>query len=78
VLGVGDTLILYTDGITELRNRDGELFGEERLDAALEECSGEPECVVDTVHRAMYRFTGSMTRQDDQTLVVVQRTGAGA
>lgn len=78
VLGVGDTLILYTDGITELRNRDSELFGEERLDAALEECSGEPECVVDTVHRAMYRFTGSMTRQDDQTLVVVQRTGAGA
>lgn len=78
VLGVGDTLILYTDGITELRNRGDELFGEERLDAALEECSGEPECVVDTVHRAMYRFTGSMTRQDDQTLVVVQRTGAPA
>lgn len=78
VLGVGDTLILYTDGITELRSRDKELFGEARLDAALTACSGEPGCVVDTVHAAMYKFMGSMTRQDDQTLVVIQRTGDGA
>jgi len=76
-LGVGDTLVLYTDGITELRNRGQELFGEARLDAALERCSGQPECVVDTVHKAMFEFTGSMTRQDDQTLVVVRRTGQG-
>ena len=76
-LGVGDTLVLYTDGITELRNEEDELFGEGRLDAALEGCSGQPECVVDTVHKAMFAFTGSMTRQDDQTLVVVRRTGRG-
>lgn len=76
-LGVGDTLVLYTDGITELRNRGQELFGEARLDAALERCTGQPECVVDTVHKAMFEFTGSMTRQDDQTLVVVRRTGQG-
>lgn len=77
-LEVGDTLVLYTDGITELRSADEELFGEERLDAALERCSGKPECVVDTVHGAMYQFTGAMVRQDDQTLVVVRRTGDGA
>ncbi len=76
-LGVGDTLVLYTDGITELRNKEDELFGEARLDAALERCTGQPECVVDTVHKAMFGFTGSMTRQDDQTLVVVRRTGQG-
>jgi len=75
VLGVGDTLVLYTDGITELRTSGGELFGEARLDAALERCTGVPECVVDTVHKSMFAFTGSMTRQDDQTLVVVRRTG---
>lgn len=75
-LGVGDTLILYTDGITELRNTDDELFGEERMDAALEQCTGKPECVVDTIHKKMFAFTGSMTRQDDQTLVVVRRTGS--
>lgn len=75
VLGVGDTLVLYTDGITELRNRHEELFGEDRLDRALGECSGMPQCVVDTVYKHMYDFTGSMRRQDDQTLVVVRRTG---
>jgi hypothetical protein len=45
------------------------------MDEALLQCSGKPECVVDTIHGAMYKFTGSMTRQDDQTLVVVRRTG---
>lgn len=74
VLHPGDTLVLYTDGITELRDRSNELFGEERFDDAVHRCSGMPECVVDSVHQAMYRFTGSMTRQDDQTLVVIQRT----
>jgi len=74
-LGIGDTLVLYTDGITELRNHDDELFGETRLDEALGRCTGKPECVVDTIHQSMFGFTGSMTRQDDQTLVVVRRTG---
>lgn len=76
VLNVGDTLILYTDGITELRNSNDELFGEERMDGALDQCTGMPECVVDSIHKKMYEFTGSMTRQDDQTLVVVRRTGS--
>lgn len=76
VLGPGDTLVLYTDGITELRDGATELFGEARLDAALHACNGRPECVVDSIHSAMYAFTGSMTRQDDQTLVVLRRDGA--
>jgi len=75
VLNPGDTLVLYTDGITELRDRSNELFGEERFDDAIHRCSGMPECVVDSVHQAMFKFTGCMTRQDDQTLVVVRRSG---
>lgn len=74
-LSPGDTLVLYTDGITELRDKSNELFGEDRFDDAIHRCNGMPECVVDSVHQAMYRFTGSMTRQDDQTLVVIRRTG---
>ncbi|MEZ6243952.1 MAG: PP2C family protein-serine/threonine phosphatase [Phycisphaerales bacterium] len=76
-LDPGDTLILYTDGITEeprtLPDASREMFGVERLDAALRGCTGEPTCVVDSIHHALHEHTGAMTREDDQTLVVVRR-----
>jgi sigma-B regulation protein RsbU (phosphoserine phosphatase) len=70
-----DTVILYTDGITEAFNDRREMFGSERLDAALTKCSGAPECVVDSVHMALYQHTGSRTRADDQTLVALRYVG---
>ncbi len=70
-----DTVILYTDGITEAFNAAREMFGPARLDAALVHCSGAPDCVVDSVHTALYQHTGSMTRADDQTLVAIRYTG---
>lgn len=87
ILHPGDTLILYTDGITEAARRpsrlkgvhepdptqDHELFGTERLSEALHTCTGEPGCVIDSVHRALFQFTGRLNRDDDQTLVVLQR-----
>jgi sigma-B regulation protein RsbU (phosphoserine phosphatase) len=71
----GDTVVLYTDGITEAFNSLREMFGETRLRAALVECSGQPDCVVDSVHSALFKHTGSMKRADDQTLVAVQYKG---
>jgi sigma-B regulation protein RsbU (phosphoserine phosphatase) len=71
----GDTLVLYTDGITEAFNRTREMFGESRLRASLVECSGQPDCVVDSVHSALFKHTASMSRADDQTLVAVQYRG---
>ncbi len=38
----GDRLILYTDGITEAQNLEGELFGEERLLSVARDCQGRP------------------------------------
>jgi phosphoserine phosphatase RsbU/P len=70
-----DTLILYTDGITEAFSAAREMFGPERLDVALTKCSGAPDCVVDSVHSALYQHTGSRTRADDQTLVAVRYSG---
>ncbi|MEZ6317250.1 MAG: PP2C family protein-serine/threonine phosphatase [Phycisphaerales bacterium] len=79
VMHPGDTLVLYTDGITEAfaphaprGSRD--MFGTRRLDQALTECSGRPSCVVDSIHSALYAHTGVMDRDDDQTLVVVRRS----
>ncbi|MFI4898117.1 MAG: PP2C family protein-serine/threonine phosphatase [Phycisphaerales bacterium JB059] len=73
----GDTLVMYTDGITEAPRMTPEgkrdMFGAQRLDDALRECTGQPSCVIDSVHQALYRHVGSMTREDDQTLVVLRR-----
>jgi phosphoserine phosphatase RsbU/P len=80
VLDPGDTLVLYTDGITEASPRrhsgDGEeldMFGVERLKEALNSCTGMPQCAIDSVHKALYEFTQRLERDDDQTLVVIQR-----
>lgn len=74
-----DTIILYTDGITEAFSPsgagEGDMFGVHRLDDALEGCSGEPECVVDSVHAALHAHTRSLDRDDDQTLVALRYLG---
>jgi sigma-B regulation protein RsbU (phosphoserine phosphatase) len=70
-----DTLVLYTDGITEAFNHAGEMFGPQRLDEALTACSGDPDCAVDSVHGSLFRHTGSRTRADDQTLVAIRFRG---
>lgn len=70
----GDTIVLYTDGITESFNADREMFGVEGLDASLENCSGQPSCVVDSVHGALYEHTQSRSREDDQTIVALRYT----
>lgn len=70
-----DSLILYTDGITESFSPTGEMFGVEGLEKALAACSGEPDCVVESVHAALFAFVGSATRADDQTLVAMRFHG---
>ncbi|VAX38600.1 Serine phosphatase RsbU, regulator of sigma subunit [hydrothermal vent metagenome] len=76
-LGLHDTLVLYTDGITEAFDAKREQFGLDRFDAALVGCSGEPECVVDAVHKAVHAHTKSLGRDDDQTIVAIRRVGHG-
>jgi sigma-B regulation protein RsbU (phosphoserine phosphatase) len=76
-LGERDTVVLYTDGITEALGRDRRtMFGVAGLERALEVCSGEPDCVVDSVHAALHEHTGVLTRSDDQTLVAFRVAGA--
>ena len=70
----GDVLVCYSDGLTEARNDPGELFGRERLDAALREsarCSAEDikSCILDCLDA----FLVGRAPQDDLTLVVVER-----
>ncbi len=76
-LDEGETLVMYTDGITEsFGGNDGRtMFGLEGLDASLEYCTGEPTCVIDSIHSALFEHTGLMTRDDDQTIVAIKGVG---
>jgi serine phosphatase RsbU (regulator of sigma subunit) len=69
----GDTLILYTDGITEAMSPFGETFGEERLIEGLEGSHGGPSRMMGTVLVAVNAHAEGARLQDDATLVLVQR-----
>lgn len=73
VLRPGDTLVLYTDGVTEAFSRGREMFGTSRLDGAIARADqADPRKVVQSVHEALFEHTGSMSRADDQTIVVLR------
>jgi sigma-B regulation protein RsbU (phosphoserine phosphatase) len=69
----GDVLIFYSDGLTETRNREGELFGVERL-AECVRAHGHlaPEALIDAIRQAAVQFSNSETFGDDLTCVAVR------
>jgi serine phosphatase RsbU (regulator of sigma subunit) len=72
-LSPGDTLVLYTDGITEATNADGEEFGQSHLLDTVDSHSHLPVgLLLQTVVAAVQRFTGGSEQQDDITLVVAR------
>ena len=76
VLGPGDVFVLYTDGITEARDRRGRLFGERRLRAAVTpSAGGTAEGTAQAILGAVNAFAGDVPLPDDLTLVVVKRRG---
>lgn len=74
-LELHETLVLYTDGITEARNPEGEMFGVERIEESLRQCSGAPDCAVRSITGALLAFEAGVRPGDDQTLLVLQVGG---
>ncbi len=72
----GDTLLLYTDGITEAMNFDDNLFGVSRLDAAVARSNGASQDVIDEVIMAVQSHEAGRPRTDDQCLLAVRYHGA--
>ncbi len=68
------TMVLFTDGITEAFGGDSkrDMFGTNGLHDALTACTGEPTCVIESIHRQLFDHTGSRNRDDDQTIVAVR------
>lgn len=73
--GIGDTLLLYTDGVTEAFNDKREQFSESNLQDILasmhESCSAKE--VVTSVLQSVKTFSGDYPQSDDITLLSLQR-----
>jgi sigma-B regulation protein RsbU (phosphoserine phosphatase) len=70
----GDTLVLFSDGVTEAVNPSDEDFGEQRLADLVASLSGRPAReIVKAVHAEVARFTQGAPPADDITVVVARR-----
>lgn len=69
-LNPGDTLYIYTDGVTEATNSQEELFGEARLKAVLDEhADAAPEELLKRVHVRIDEFVKDAPQFDDITML---------
>lgn len=76
-LDPGDLLVLYTDGLTEAKNRHGERFGTDRLLEGVAMCTGEPaEEVPESLFLSAFSFAEGRL-DDDVAIMALRRTGAG-
>ena len=70
----GDTLLIYSDGITESLDADEEEFGEERLASLLRAGGAEPAALlIDRIIAAVREHAGGLSQMDDMTLLVIRR-----
>ena len=74
LIGKGDTLLLYTDGITEASNELQELFGDQRLmDALRRHRERSPKEICQLILEEVQIHSKQGEYSDDKTLVVVKR-----
>lgn len=74
-LAAGESIYVFTDGVTEAANPQGELFAEARLEAVLRagaSCSSAAE-IVKSVGEAVRGFVGTALPSDDITMLAVRR-----
>jgi len=70
----GETLLVYTDGVTEAMNQAKDLFGEDRLEKAVTGVASlSPEKIAERVIEQVEGFVLEAERSDDITLLAIQR-----
>lgn len=76
-LAPGDALVLFTDGVTEAENLDGDDLGSQRLVGRLSKLHGTSAMAITTVIEGeVLSHIGDATVADDVTLVVVSRNSS--
>jgi len=72
MLGEGETLVLYTDGVTEARNSAREMLGMERWHSIVESGKWKVENLLSDIKA----FIGTAEQADDITLMTIRKTSA--
>jgi sigma-B regulation protein RsbU (phosphoserine phosphatase) len=68
----GDHVVLFTDGVIEARNMEGDEFGEDRLKALLREHSQTPtSMILARLKEAIASFSSKAPQHDDITMMVL-------
>jgi sigma-B regulation protein RsbU (phosphoserine phosphatase) len=74
----GDTIIIFSDGVSEALNTEGEEFGDARLQAiALSLDDATAQTIVDRIVSDVRVFTRGAAQSDDITVMVIRYLGAG-
>ena len=69
-----DVLIFYTDGLTESRNEQNEMFGKERVKKIIRSSyAKDAQSIMEDLIDAFKSFTNNVKRDDDITIVVMKR-----
>src|SRR6201982_2486774 len=70
-----DCLVLYTDGVTETLNTDGDEFGLDRMMESLRASANDgAQAIVKQITHDVRDFTGSAPQNDDMTLIAIRKT----
>jgi sigma-B regulation protein RsbU (phosphoserine phosphatase) len=68
----GDTILLYTDGLSDIANRNGETFGLENLKSIVSDNLKLPNItLIQTIINAINKFTGDAPSPDDITVLAI-------
>lgn len=75
-LSPGSRLFVYTDGLPEASDREGRMFGNDRIAKALNEsCNDDVDHTIDHMREAVDQFVGSAEQFDDLTMLCLDYHG---
>lgn len=75
-LSPGDKIVLYSDGVTEAQNAEGEFFGRKRLREVVAAHAGQScQAIHEAIEAAVAAFTEGMPQADDITVLVLEYAG---
>ena len=75
-LAPGEVLMGYTDGLTEARSPEGEFYSRNRLRTLLTKPPYSAGELLEKVKASLFSFIGSAPRDDDVTMIAVQRASS--